>query len=169
MSPDVNHKSFLLYIERFYGFMIPFERCVVNILPNTLKSTERKSEWLLHDIKNAGAEPGMIELIDEHAFDDFATDKAKAIGAAYVLEGSTLGGVVINKHLQEKLRAEIPFESRFFKGYGLETGSSWRAFLENLSASVTEQNSTSIIEGAQTNFQFTERLVQIGAECLIAT
>ena len=51
---------------------------------------------------------------------------SEALGFAYVLEGATLGGRVIRKQLA---RRGVPAaETRFFDGYGDDTGRRWSTF-----------------------------------------
>jgi heme oxygenase len=47
-----------------------------------------------------------------------------AVGCAYVLAGSTLGGRLIARSVRERLAWESPF----YDFYGPETGAMWRAF-----------------------------------------
>ncbi|MGZ4540751.1 MAG: biliverdin-producing heme oxygenase [Blastococcus sp.] len=51
----------------------------------------------------------------------------EALGRLYVLEGSTLGGVVIDRHLAT-LPALSGVRLRAFSPYGAETGAMWHAF-----------------------------------------
>lgn len=55
---------------------------------------------------------------------------ARATGAAYVLEGSTLGGRYILAKLPPALAALRGRATAFLEGYGDETGARWRAFGE---------------------------------------
>jgi len=52
----------------------------------------------------------------------------RAIGAAYVLEGSTLGGRYILAKLPPALAPLRGQATAFLEGYGAETGARWRAF-----------------------------------------
>ncbi len=52
-----------------------------------------------------------------------------ALGYAYVIEGSTLGGRVILKHINQALKIEQE-GAKFFGGYGAETGKYWKDFLQ---------------------------------------
>lgn len=54
----------------------------------------------------------------------------RAIGAAYVIEGSTLGGRFILSKLPPALAALRGRATAFLAGYGAETGARWRAFGE---------------------------------------
>lgn len=53
---------------------------------------------------------------------------AKAFGAVYVMEGATLGGQVITRHLREHLGLSIEEGGAFFNSYGPMVGPMWKAF-----------------------------------------
>jgi heme oxygenase len=51
-----------------------------------------------------------------------------ALGMLYVLEGATLGGQVILRHVAPRLGVGPDAGASFYAGYGAETGRMWRAF-----------------------------------------
>lgn len=53
---------------------------------------------------------------------------AKAFGSLYVIEGSTLGGQVISRHLKQHLDLSPENGGAFFNSYGHEVGPRWKAF-----------------------------------------
>ena len=53
---------------------------------------------------------------------------AKAFGALYVIEGATLGGQVIKRHLEQHLKITPENGGKFFSGYGEMTGKMWKEF-----------------------------------------
>ena len=55
-----------------------------------------------------------------------------ALGAAYVLEGSTLGGAILYRHLSRVLDLGEGPGARFFHCYGEETGTRWKQFVDAL-------------------------------------
>ena len=57
---------------------------------------------------------------------------AAALGAAYVIEGSTLGGAFIHRHLSTLFSLDGGQGTRFFNCYGTETSSRWKQFLAAL-------------------------------------
>lgn len=61
----------------------------------------------------------------------------QALGRLYVLEGSTLGGVFIDRHLAA-LPAFSGLRLRAFSPYGARTGAMWRAFRSATRARVTQ-------------------------------
>lgn len=75
----------------------------------------------------------------------------QAMGAMYVLEGSILGGKVIQKHLRQCLGEELPY--LFFDGYGEHTGRRWKMFLSDLSQyASTPLRQDGVVDGAQRMF-----------------
>jgi heme oxygenase len=59
---------------------------------------------------------------------------AAALGAAYVMEGSTLGGQIISRHLHKELGLEIDKGLNFFGSYGEAVGPMWREFTNVLNS-----------------------------------
>lgn len=81
-----------------------------------------------------------------------------ALGYMYVIEGSTLGGRVILKHVQEKLKLDEHRGASFFAGYGSETGVKWKNFLSNLTNYAERSgNGDEIIKGAVHAFAAIDR------------
>lgn len=55
---------------------------------------------------------------------------AKAFGSLYVIEGSTLGGQVISRHLKQRLDLTPENGGAFFNSYGADVGPMWKQFGE---------------------------------------
>jgi heme oxygenase len=55
---------------------------------------------------------------------------SQGIGCMYVLEGSTLGGQIISRHLKETLAITPETGGAFFASYGPELGNRWKEFRE---------------------------------------
>ena len=85
--------------------------------------TRRKTPWLLADLThlNESLPPPTPTLFANWSAIDL-------LGAIYVSEGSMLGGIVINKLLQQNpaIRPLLLTVARFYQGYGPETGNYWR-------------------------------------------
>ncbi|SFQ42378.1 biliverdin-producing heme oxygenase [Flavobacterium akiainvivens] len=74
---------------------------------------------------------------------------AFALGVAYVVEGSTLGGRVILKNINTALGHDAENGAAFFSGYGGQTGSMWKGYLAPFTAFEAENNAgAEIIAGA---------------------
>jgi len=77
----------------------------------------------------------------------------EALGAMYVIEGSTLGGNVIAKQLSKTEGFEdVTFN--FFGCYQENTGSMWKNFKEVLDTEVTEENYNEVLSGAKKLYTF---------------
>ncbi|WP_338871504.1 biliverdin-producing heme oxygenase [Spirosoma sp. SC4-14] len=86
--------------------------------------TRKKTPWLLADLDylNSPKPAPMANL-----FIDWSP--IALLGAAYVGEGSMLGGTVIWKLLQNNKAIEpLLAQTRFYQGYGSATGNYWRNF-----------------------------------------
>ena len=58
----------------------------------------------------------------------------EALGCLYVLEGATLGGQIISRHLKKYLALNEDRGCAFFCSYGDEVGLMWESFREALSS-----------------------------------
>ena len=61
-------------------------------------------------------------------------DRAEAIGAVYVLEGSALGGLLIAKQVADRLGIGAEDGASFFAGEGRDTMRHWRAMQAGIDA-----------------------------------
>ena len=83
---------------------------------------------------------------------------AAALGCMYVLEGSSLGGRIITRHVRAKLGITEETGGRFFHGYGEQTGEMWRAFRASVSACpVTLAARETMVEAAIATFRLLRR------------
>ncbi len=75
----------------------------------------------------------------------------EALGALYVLEGSSLGGRVLLRMLRERHGQELPVS--YLEGYGAATSSMWRALASALDACAGDaQVADRIVAGASQCF-----------------
>lgn len=80
-------------------------------------------------------------------------DIPAALGALYVLEGSTLGGRVIERHVRQTLDISPESGGSFFHGYGEGTGPMWQAFGRSLEAWVAQHGKgAEVVSGANACF-----------------
>jgi heme oxygenase len=90
----------------------------------------RKAHFILHDLSFSKAHIKELPLATQLPQ---LKNRNTALGALYVLEGSTLGGRGITKLLLKNAQLNLqPGEVQFFNGYGAETGTMWIAFLKIL-------------------------------------
>jgi heme oxygenase (biliverdin-IX-beta and delta-forming) len=124
----------------FYGFYNAIEQQLDHldlqaVLPDY--SSRRKSDAPLNDLAALGQIP-QSGLSAEHV--PVLSDSDRAIGALYVLEGSTLGGQIIARMISDRLGEPVAQALSFFSGYGEATTPMWLAFKIALDSIPDENN-----------------------------
>jgi heme oxygenase len=77
--------------------------------------------------------------------------KAVFLGAMYVIEGSTLGGQYIARHVEHALGLFPGNGDAYFRGFGDRTGSMWREFQDALEQ-VNDGDADIVINSAKKMF-----------------
>lgn len=159
MREDFNLDDYKNLLVRFYSFYKPFEEKMRELSaadPIEFDHAERlNTPKLFKDLRELGMSENEIAEIKESDELPRLDSKEKIFGALYVIEGSTLGGQVIARHLKQKFDIDAATGGAFFAGYGKETGTMWRAF----GAAITKfaensANHDEIIAGANETFEF---------------
>ena len=84
---------------------------------------------------------------------DVVASAATALGAMYVLEGSTLGGRMIERHCAGPLGMSLAHGGAFYHGYGARTGALWQAFGAVLESHDTDEpQRAAMLHGARSCF-----------------
>jgi len=74
-------------------------------------------------------------------------------GCLYVLEGATLGGQIVARHLQASLNLTPETGASYFSGYGVNTGPQWKTFCALLTAyAARTDDTTDILAGANATY-----------------
>lgn len=76
----------------------------------------------------------------------------QALGAMYVLEGSTLGGQYLLRQVRKSLPLAAERAGAFLSIYGADTGPMWRAFRSIVEAHATAELSPAIVQSACDTF-----------------
>lgn len=144
-------------IKYFYGYFGGLETRIDAVLdPNLLPDSaeRRKTQSLANDLSFLGAtvpakaDGDALPTINNHL---------EALGALYVIEGSTLGGKIISKMMQQQLGMGQQGLS-FFLGYGDSSMPMWEKFkaMLNRQANNPEEEAVVIAAANQTFFKFEE-------------
>lgn len=115
-------------------------------------STRFKLSALTQDLKYWEIDYLTLPDLD---FELFVPEKnnAEVLGALYVLEGATLGGNVIRKHILANVAFTTHNEGLNYYGvYGEELGSKWKSFINVLNDSVAEADYERCINSANQTF-----------------
>lgn len=152
---SITLSDYLKILGKFYGFFHPLEIQLDQLkdIENHLQdySQRRKSSTLLKDIEQMGGTKADCDLCNDLPF---AGTMNEAFGILYVMEGSTLGGRMISKILEEKLSLSADHGINFFNGYGPLTGERWNSFRKSLvDFAATTNDEDLIIQSANLTFQ----------------
>lgn len=140
----------------FFGFYTPFEARLGEYeeplgYVGLDVSARRKAPRLRDDLEALGFSDESIEALPRCSTLPALDSWGQALGALYVLEGSTLGGQFIVRHLSRDWPA-LP--TRFFAGYGERTGAMWRNFLAVLNDQpIAAGEREAILQGAEATFE----------------
>jgi len=89
----------------------------------------RKLSWVQQDLKYFNLpSPASSSWKPRWSWQNFS----EALGCAYVLESSSLGGPLIARHLQDRWGLDGRSGARFYEGYGARTGVAWQGFAKAL-------------------------------------
>jgi heme oxygenase (biliverdin-IX-beta and delta-forming) len=152
-SSSLTLERYCFRLGQLYGFYRPLEVRLARVLQNEHVDFpgRMKTQLLRAD----------LEALGWHAADSLPVcarvpaldDPTAGFGCLYVLEGSTLGGQVISRHVQARLGVTPERGGRFFAGYGPATGAMWRAFRAVLVEHATcAGRADSIVDAARSTF-----------------
>lgn len=136
-------------VGRFFGLHAGLEDALAPHLatwPDLDFEDRRRAPLLARDVRVLGGDPLTIAWHEAPPLGS----PAEALGVFYVLEGSTLGGAVIEKQL--KGRGVSLDGLSFLHPYGDQTGARWRAFMAVLDA-VSPDQASAVVKGAQLGFR----------------
>jgi heme oxygenase (biliverdin-IX-beta and delta-forming) len=134
----------------FYGFFHPLEQLILQHVTDALLpdiAERRNSGFILLDLQWLGSKdlPALATRLPQ------VDSVPRALGALYVLEGSTLGGRMIANMLRKNPALELGEEHlHFFNGYREQTGPKWMQFLSVLNAH--EEHMELMAESARSSF-----------------
>lgn len=141
-------------LQLFYGYFGGLELLIdqyINTQNLPDHNERRKTAALATDLANLGS------VLPQKAINTELpkiNNALQAFGALYVIEGSTLGGKIISKMVQQHLGMNDGKGLSFFNGYGDETGKKWKSFqqiLNEIAPSQTEQDE--VIDAANNTFE----------------
>ncbi len=122
--------DYVKVLARLYGFHRAFE-AAQNDLDDDGESRVR-SHLLAEDLATLGLDHEMIARLPLCPGLTPPCSEGERLGALYVLEGSTLGGVQIARAMRAVIDEPDGAGRRFFLGYGARHGAMWRALLERI-------------------------------------
>ena len=142
--------DYVRLLKTLHGFYAPVEALICRYLDSANfpdLSRRRRADYLLWDIGATGlAFPDAATCADLPRIDSFH----RALGAMYVLEGSTLGGQIIAGRISREL--ETSSSLSFFGAYGAETRRMWQAFKDFINRPFNTHHRGEIVAAAKDTF-----------------
>lgn len=151
MSERVRLDDYQHYLERLFGFIHPFEIYICPLIEPFVDDLSKriKSSFLIADLKHFGIDPGRLPVVPAMYLKKLFPTSWHALGGFYVVEGSTLGGMVIHQHLQSVFGKNVSDRVGYLTAYGKQTGSQWKLFLRQFSIHTKDiEVQKQVIEGA---------------------
>lgn len=133
LSPRLDLPRYLRILQGFDAFWRQWQPLAHGLLaaePDLIRRRDRRPA-LAVDLHHFGLVAGVAAA--DGPLPDL-DDADAALGSLYVMEGSTLGGQVIARHLEDHLGLRNGKGYRYFLGYGAENGVMWSAMRTRLGA-----------------------------------
>ncbi|SDX46938.1 biliverdin-producing heme oxygenase [Thiocapsa roseopersicina] len=158
-SPSVTREDYLDYLHALAEVYAALEGSLLDALDEAIRNdlgVRPKLPAILEDL----AEQGQPHI--PHPSTQLApTGSGAALGGLYVLEGATLGGRVIAKHLRRCLGPALG-SAGFLDFHGEQSSAAWKRFasiLDSLPAH-GRMDPTEVIAGACTTFSMVHRMLE---------
>lgn len=142
-------QDYINFLKVMYGYYAALEKRVQEYVSEIEIGKRRKAERLLEDISyfESTTTPEVcneLPPINSHA---------EALGAMYVMEGSTMGGKIIARMIEGQAGINGPSGFSFFNGYGEDTGRMWEEFKAFLNRPLDEMEKLNLILTANRTFR----------------
>lgn len=149
INKTITLSEYQLLIRKFYGYIAPCEELIQKLTCRYLLIQREKSLCLLSDLAVFGIEKHSVEF---SCYLPQLKTYEQVLGYMYVMEGSTLGGQIIAKMLQETLNLTPENGASYFYGYGKNTRNKWAEFCQLLDERKHNEHTKEIIIAASQTY-----------------
>lgn len=166
MDPSLTLPQYVDVLTRMYRIVRAWDRWADAHVPEDLQPilrTRRRANLLADDLKSLGSIPPSDQEIPHQRMESTAVagdPRAVFLGRMYVMEGSTLGGQLLARHVEERFGFAEGVGDSYFRGYGEATGERWRQFKRFLEE-LPEEGTDTVVASARNMFAlFAEAMSQ---------
>ncbi len=154
LSEKVTMEAYIDYLKTMYAYTKPLEETFFPLMKDVFSNLDlrERSHLLEKDLFKLGVSATELDEADFAPIDMTASPEEMA-GAIYVMEGSSLGGRVIFKHIHKTLGLEADTGGAYFYGHGGETGKFWTSFMDELWDFASQHSQQEIFQGAVNTFK----------------
>ena len=161
MDEELDVDTYVSYLLRLHGIIAAWEEWAAANAPawiQPLLAVRRRGQLLMLDLMWFGvdtsgeARPTLPEM----------RDTASLLGAMYVVEGSTLGGQLIARHVELVLGLTARQGNAYFRGHNERTGQLWKEFCDALRTKLPDGETDAVIAAAKAMFGIFGAWMQTG-------
>lgn len=151
MQEGLNTEQYVQCLRRIYGVVAAWEERAAKVAPEWLKpalGARQRRPLLELDLAWFGVKehdegrPALPEM----------NDLPSLFGTMYVMEGSTLGGQFIARHVETALQLSEGRGNSYFRGHGNQTGLMWKEFCEMLQLRIPDEQTEAVVVSAKAMF-----------------
>ena len=151
MEPELGRSGYIDTLRSLYGFIRGWEIWAEGVTRGELREqlhARQRSALLAADLRFFSSQ------LPEDLYPGpslTARNTAEVLGTMYVIEGSTLGGQYIARHVEKVLSLAPGHGDTYFQGYGERSGQMWQEMRELLRG-VPDQYADTVIFAAKLLF-----------------
>ncbi len=158
LDPSLSRADYGALLEKFFGYYAPLEAKLKARQEWTELgldySTRQKCPQLERDLAVFGVSAGALAALPRCTEMPPLVSVQQVLGSLYVIEGATLGGQIITRHLEKNFGLTPETGGAFFAGYGAETGPRWKEFCALLTAAADRlHGENEIVASANRTFE----------------
>jgi len=158
MEPGLTPAGYRRHLEALYGLYLPLEGALAARLSGLFPELRLPERWKLPlletDLRALGHDEASLARLPRLPSPPPLPGVPEALGALYVLEGATLGGQLLLRHLTRHFEGVPVGGFAFFRAYGETVGPMWKAFGEALPRACPDPAlAPRVVRGAQDTFE----------------
>ena len=161
MTADLTLDQYISVLRRFHNVVCAWDNWAARHAPTDLQESvaaRRRCTLLSRDLEHL--QTGPIRTTDASVLieqfqkisQQHSPARAAFLGMMYVIEGSTLGGQYIAKHVEQHFGFRRGEGDAYFRGYGDQTMPMWRQF-QAILRDVPEEDTPALVAAAKDTFQ----------------
>jgi heme oxygenase (biliverdin-IX-beta and delta-forming) len=151
MYDELDRDTYVSCLLKLHGIIAAWEERAAPNAPawiQELLAARRRGHLLMLDLTWFGVDPSgeARPTLPE------IKDTASLLGAMYVMEGSTLGGQLIARHVERVLGLTAGQGNAYFRGHDERTGQLWKEVCDALRTKVPDSETDTVIAAAKAMF-----------------
>ena len=151
MDDGLDLAQYIGYLRKIYGVVAAWEERAAETAPawmQAMLAPRQRAGLLRRDLVWFG----VTIPEDERPILPEIGDLPSLLGAMYVMEGSSLGGQFIARHVEDKLHLNQGEGDAYFRGHGNDTGRMWKEFCDVLKMRVADKDADAVVSSAKAMF-----------------